>query len=64
MTHEQQIKLDMDLYGNAFERLLPDGTKERIDPTTIRVIKPTKEEPIIKFGLFGNPQDYTPEHYE
>lgn len=37
MTHEQQICLDVDLYGVAYERLLPNGTVERIDPTTIRV---------------------------
>lgn len=50
MTHEQQIKLDLDLYGQAFERWLPDGTIERIDPTTIRVIRlPKKDNEIIAF---------------
>lgn len=36
---KKKIKHDLELYGIAYERLLPDGRIEHIDPTTIRVIK-------------------------
>lgn len=33
------MRNDLTFYGVAYERVLPDGTIERLDPTTIRVIK-------------------------
>jgi hypothetical protein len=47
MTHEEQIEADLIMYGVAVERELPDGSIERIDPTTIRVI--TRQDRDDKF---------------
>jgi len=44
LTHEQQIDLDLKMYGCSFERLLPDGTIERIDPTTVRMKQIEKDK--------------------
>lgn len=48
LPHDLQIQLDVYLYGNAYERLLPDGTIERIDPTTIRAIRSNEKESMMK----------------
>ena len=59
-THEQQIKDDIDLYGVAYERLLPDGTIERLDPVNIRVINPKR--PGILFYTYRNFWDWLSGH--
>jgi len=45
--HIMRIKQDLDLYGVAYEQLI-DGKKVRIDPTTMRVIKPNESFSGIK----------------
>jgi hypothetical protein len=36
---ENQVEMDMILYGQAFIRMHPDGRKERIPPTEIMIMK-------------------------
>lgn len=44
MTHDEQIDLDIIMYGMAYEQLLPDGTIQRLDPRNVRCLTARKED--------------------
>ena len=58
MTPEEQLWFDRKVYGMSVERQLEDGTVERIDPRTIRVVKEDNDKnypiPMVRPEGYGD----------
>lgn len=58
MTNQEQIEIDLYTYGVAYVMQLPDGTIERLDPRTLRVIRHNEKGTAKYITETGDTQEY------
>lgn len=51
MQHKEMIKRDLEIFGIAYRRILPNGNIERIDPTTVEVLKNDSKQKMISVTI-------------